>query len=301
MIRGKKYISDSECENIFREIGPVYNANTPENHPVVFTSDRDYMTAMSIFGICARMYRNIRIFAFQLMSNHIHFVIGGNEDVIHDFFDYYVSRLDKYFEGRVDFSEFKLKCFAINDLSYFRNAIVYNNRNGFVVNDHFTPFSYPWGSSGYFFMPMARRYSALAGKAIGNTQLRTLMHTRNCDALKDLKMVDGFVSPLEFCDIDTAESIFRDAKQYFYLISRKVEAYAEVAKSIGESLYFNDNDLYLAALKLAQELYGTKDLKTLTVVQKMETARRLHYDYNAGDKQLQRILKIGSDVLKAMF
>ena len=301
MIEGKRYFSASECENIFRKIGPVYNANTPENHPVVFASERDYMDAMSILAICARMYQDVRIFAFQLMSNHIHIVIGGNEDVILDFFDYFVSRLDKYFEGKVDFSEFKLKLFAINDLSYFRNAIVYNNRNGFIVNNHFTPFSYPWGSSRYFFLPMARRYSALAGKTIGITRLRTLMHTRNCDALKDLKMVDGFVSPLEFCDIDTAESIFRDAKQYFYLISRNVEAYAEVAKSIGESLYFNDNDLYQAAVKLALEQYGTKDLKTLNVIQKMEMARRMHYDYNAGDKQLQRILKIGSDILKAMF
>lgn len=301
MNEGKRYFSESECESIFRKIGPVYNANTPENHPVVFSSERDYMAAMSILAICTRMNPGIRIYAFQLMSNHIHMVIGGEEENVNDFFDYFVSRLDKHFEGKVDFGEFKLKLFPIGHLSYFRNAIVYNNRNGFVVNNHFTPFSYPWGSSGYFFLPIAKRYSALSGKAIGVTQLRTLMHTRNCDALKDLKMVDGYVSPIEFCEIDTAESVFRDAKQYFYLISRNVEAYAEVAKSIGESLFFNDNDLYQAAVKLVQEHFGTKDMNTLTVTQKMETARRLHYDYNASDKQLQRMLKIDADVLKAMF
>lgn len=301
MIEKKKCFSELECENIFRQIGPVYNANTPENHPVVFTSEQDYLSAMSILAVCARMYPDTRIFAFQLMSNHIHMVIGGDEEMIHEFFDYFVSRLDKYFEGKIDFGEFKLKLFRINNLSYFRNAIVYNNRNGFVVNNNVTPFSYPWGSSGYFFLPMARRYSALSGKAIGITQLRSLMHTRNCDSLKDLKLVDGHVSPFEFCDIDTSESVFRDAKQYFYLISRNVEAYAEVAKSLGESLFFNDNDLYQAAVKLSQDHFGTNNLNTLTVTQKMETARRLHYDYNASDKQLQRILKIDADVLKAMF
>lgn len=291
---------EEECEIVFRNSGPLFNANTPENHPLVFSILEDFMAGMSILAICAKMFPDIRIYSFQLMTNHIHLVIGGPEKKIEEFFNYFVDRLDWYFGGSLDLKNFKLKMFPIKDLSYLRNAIVYVNRNGSVVSYDTTPFSYPWGSSQFFFQPITARYYKLAGKSIGITSIRALMHTRSCDMLKDLKMVDGYISPLEFCDIQTAELFFRDARQYFYLISRKVESYLDVAKSIGEAVFYNDNDLYTAAVKIAKEQYSTHDLRTLPVSSKIEMARRLHYDYNASSKQLQRLLSLDQEVLSAI-
>lgn len=221
--------------------------------------------------------------------------------MIQGFFAFFVSRLEKYLGEGVDLSGFTLKLFPIEDLSYFRNAIAYVNRNGFVVNDDVTPFSYPWGSSQYFFQPMFCRYSEMLGEPIGMTSLRELVHSKKCDSLKLLKLVDGYISPLEFCEVTAAEQVFRDARQYFYCISRNVESYSAVAKSIGESIFYNDNDLYLAAVKLARERYASADLRTLTSSEKLDIARRLHYEYNAGDKQLHRLLKIDVAVLKSIF
>lgn len=297
----KRYRREEECESVFRSLGTLFNANTPENHPVVFSSDEHFKAGMSILAVCARMFVDVKIYAFQIMSNHIHLVLGGDRHNIQEFFSYYAGRLEKYFEGRLDFSEFKLKLFPVGDLQYMRNAIVYVNRNGFVVNNDVTPFSYPWGSSQYFFQPMAVRYAGVAGKSVGVAVLRSLMHTRSCDWCKNLMLVDGYISPLEFCDIATAENLFRDARQYFYVISRKVESYSNVAKSIGESIYYNDNDLYTAAVNLAVECYGTRDLRLLPANAKLEMAKRLHYDYNANGKQLQRMLSVDVNLLKALF
>ena len=295
-----RYRREYECESVFRRMETIFNANTPENHPVVFSTDEHFKAGMSILAVCAKMYPEIRIYAFQLMSNHIHLVVGGDRLRIQEFFAYFVERLDKYFEGRLDFSLFKLKLFPVEDLSYLRNAIVYVNRNGFVVNNNVTPFSYPWGSSPYFFQPLAGRYVQLTGKSIGNASLRALMHTKASDKFYYLKMVDGFVSPLEFLHIETAESIFRDAKQYFYLISRKVESYSEVAKSIGEAIYYNDNDMYMAAMKISTESYNCRDPKILPAAEKIELARRLYFDYNASEKQLQRLISIDANLLKVI-
>lgn len=290
-----------ECENVFRQMKQVYNANTPENHPLLFKTEQDYKSAMSILGVSAKLHPEVTIYTFQIMSNHIHLVIGGDVAMIHEFFSYFVDRLSKYFQGEVDLSAFILKLFPIQDLSYMRNAVVYVNRNGSVVNNDVTPFSYPWGSNRYFFHPLAKRYDELFGKSIGLDAVRALMHSRKCDSLKVMKMVDGYISPLEFCDVKTAEMIFRDAKQYFYFISRKVEAYSEVAKSIGEAIFFNDNDLYTAAVKLSAKLYDSTNLRTLTADEKLELAKRMHYDYNASDKQIQRLLNISPHLLKALF
>ena len=96
----KRYRREEECEVLFRRMGTVFNANTPENHPVVFSSDEQFKAGMSILALCARMFDDVRIYAFQLMSNHIHLVVGGDRLRIQEFFAYFVGRLDKYFEGR---------------------------------------------------------------------------------------------------------------------------------------------------------------------------------------------------------
>lgn len=301
MIKKTFYSREQECSDLFYSFSRVYNAATPENHPLVFKTDEDFCAGMSILAVCAKMFPHIRIFAFQLMSNHVHFVVVGDETGIQEFFAYFKERLGKHFGGQVDLSQFQLKLFLISDLQYFRNAIVYANRNGFVVNDNVTPFSYPWGTSPYFFQPLLVRLARSSAKPIGVVQLRQLMHSRSADAYKDTMTIDGYASPLEFCDIASAEGCFRDAKHYFYLISRNIESYSNVAKSLGESIYYTDNDLFASAQKKAIEQFGSKDLQTLTASQKIELARYLHYNYNAGDNQLQRMLRIDLEVLKALF
>ena len=256
---------------------------------------------MSILGISALMNREIQIYAFQLMSNHIHLVIGGDEQQIMSFFNYFVDRLEYCFPGRLDLKQFKLKLFQIEDIAYFRNSIVYVNRNGFVVNSNVTPFSYPWGTSICFFQPIVSKYFKLGGMAIGTRKIRNLMHTKNADSLSDTLIIDGYVPPLEFCKVSMAELVFRDAKQYFYLISRKIETYASIAKSIGEYVFYSDSDLFLAASKIAKDTFGAAELNALTAQQKIELAKRLHFDYNASEKQLQRLLKIDKNILNSMF
>jgi len=296
----RKFNKEEYCEIAFRKEGTLFNANTPENHPLVFTTSEDFNAGMSILAVCAKTFSDIKIYTFQLMSNHIHLIVGGDQKITMEFFSYYVSRLDKYFEHKRDFSGFKLKLLQITDLTYLRNAIVYVNRNGFVVNNDVTPFSYPWGSSLYYFQPVAVRYAQVAGRPMGVIPLRNLMHTRSCDRFKDMKVVDGHISPLEFCEITTGERFFRDAKQYFYNISRKVERYADVARSIGEAIYYNDNDLFTAALKITMEQYGAHDLKTLPISAKIELSRHLHFDYNASAKQLQRLLSVDAELLTSI-
>lgn len=295
------YYREQVCTDTFNSLGQVYNACTSENHPLIFITEEDFKTGMSILGISALMNREIQIYAFQLMSNHIHLVIGGDEQQIMSFFNYFVDRLEYCFPGRLDLKQFKLKLFQIEDIAYFRNSIVYVNRNGFVVNSNVTPFSYPWGTSICFFQPIVSKYFKLGGMAIGTRKIRNLMHTKNADSLSDTLIIDGYVPPLEFCKVSMAELVFRDAKQYFYMISRNVETYSKIAKLLGESIYYNDNDLYIAATKIAKEQFESKDLNTLTAGQKIELAKQLHFEYNAGDKQLQRMLKINENILKSLF
>ena len=80
-----------------------------------------------------------------------------------------------------------------------------------------------------------------------------------------------------------------------------MESFSEIAKSIGETVFYSDSDLFLVANKYAKTNYGTSRLSDLDSRQKIELAKKLHYDYNAGDKQLQRLLRLSQDVVDALF
>jgi len=296
--------SEQKCLNVFGSLDNTYNAYTPENHTIIFTNDEDFKAGLCILGVCVLLFPGIRLFTFELMSNHLHLVISGEESEIDAFFQLFKDRLRKYLEGTGRFmslSDFKLTKKPICDLKYMRNAIVYTNRNGFVVNPGHTPFSYPWGANPFYFQPMVKDYAAIAGKPMKAIELRKILHGKIGDGIKTLLQINGVVMATAFCDISTGESLFRDARHYFYSVSRNVEAYAEIAKSIGESVYYTDDDLYLITKKLSEKLYDTLDPTMLNSESKIDLANKLHFEYNAGDKQIQRFLKLPANILAGLF
>ena len=298
------FAMEQECEVLFRSLIPVYNACTSENFPLVFASDEDYKAGMSILAISAGLFPRVKILSFQLMSNHAHFVISGDAEYILEFFSFFRGRLAMWLDekgGSREARGFDLKLFPIEDLDYLRNAVAYVNRNGSIVNDAFTPLSYPWGTSAYMFQPLTERYISACGRALGVREMRSLMHSKCADCLKSVIAVDGYASPLSFCDIRLAESLFRNARQYFYTVSKKVEAFSRISKMIGEMVCFTDNDIFIAATEIANRKYGIKKLVALPAGSRIELARCLHYDYNAGDKQIQRLLKLDLNLVRSLF
>jgi len=296
--------SERICSDVFNSLGPTFHCFTSENHPVIFENENDYKAGMCILAVCVLLHPGLRVYTFQLMSNHIHLAISGDPDEIDELFRYFKERIRKYLEGidRYDsLCDFKLKQVQINDLDNLRNVIAYINRNGFVANQNCSPFSYPWGANTFYYQPTLRKFTSRLGVPIKTSTLRSILHSKKCDSVKTLSHIDGIVSATSFCDIETGESLFRNARHYFYCVSRNVESYAQISKTIGESIFYTDEDLYMICRQLSEKQYNISDPKQLNSESKIKLALELHREYNAGDKQIQRILKIPSSVLASLF
>ena len=114
-------------------------------------------------------------------------------------------------------------------------------------------------------------------------------------------MLDGYASPMSFCNIDAGEKLFRNATHYFREISRNVEASKRIAAEIGERLYYNDDDLFAVVLRICKEQYKLPSPGMLSSQAKIEVAKQMHFDYNAGNKQIARILKMDRAVVDSLF
>jgi hypothetical protein len=80
-----------------------------------------------------------------------------------------------------------------------------------------------------------------------------------------------------------------------------VEGYKDIAQMLGDSVFYTDDELYLIVRQICRDRYGNARPEILTLDQKIEFARMLHYDYKASNKQIQRMLRIEDRIIATLF
>lgn len=296
---------DDYCESVFYESGPFWHLCTPGDlSGILFREKEDYVFGMNLVALCAAKFiGRIRILTFQIMSNHVHLVLTGSRDDIVLFFGEFSRRLRRYLASGNDISDYKgfaPNIFQIADLSYLRNVIAYVNRNGYLIDAGSTPFSYPWGANTYFFNPIAK---SLPHDSVGRLSVkskRKLFRTHDFEIPDTYYMQGEYVSPLSYTYIDMAEDFYRNAHHYFNLVSRRVETFSNIAKELGDRITYTDDELFTAVCSLSAKKFESAP-RTLDKYQKMEIAKELHFNYNASNKQIKRVLRLDETVLDSMF
>ena len=272
---------------------------------VIFRTKAHYVSAMNLVARCAWDCPDIQIVTFEIMSNHVHFIVCGEEAKILTFFDLFRRRLMRYFSGtgeKPDFSQFKCrKLIPVETLESMRNQICYTNRNNFVADPGQTPFSYPYGANGYYFHTgMKQRVDSRFGD-LEVKKKRELLHSRSTGYPDNFTIVDGCISPVNYCRLDIGEGVFRDARHYFYKLSKNVESFKDIAAIIGDAIFYTDDELSGVLFTICREKYGDRRISALNKDEKLALAKVLHYDYNADNSQLARMLKLDLEVVRQLF
>lgn len=271
---------------------------------IIFESPADYEFGI-VAAATAAYDSDVRIITFELMSNHVHFIVCcKNSYGAEQFLNLYKKRLARYFRENkkiIDLSSFSSEPIAIESLESLRNQIAYTNRNNFVIDPNQTPFSYPYGANAYYFNPFAK---SIQGRPFGTLSLRgkmRLLHSKETD-YPDKYLVSGnSILPPSFCDIELGESVFRDARHYMYKITRDVESYKELASMLSDVEYYTDDELVGIVYSLCREKYDSDKPTLLTVQQKEELARILHFEYHADNRKISRLLKYPIQILNEKY
>lgn len=295
---------ENMCQTRFTEAGNCFHICSQENHPVIFHNKLECTAAMNIMAYVAIMFQDIRIYTFEIMDNHIHILASGDRSRIEQFLHTLVMKMAAIPELKASSSDIKrliFKIILVESLDNFRNVIAYINRNGFVVSADYSPFSYPWGANRYFFNEEAKLRFQESGQIATYRQKRHMFHSDLISELKDIIILDGYVSPMNYCHISDAESVYRSSRHYFQSVSRNIESAKDIAKTIGESIFYSDEDLFSYVASLCSKQYRKPSIQLLSKDEKTEIARVLHYDYNAGNKQISRILKLEIEIVNQLF
>ena len=288
------------CETAFQTHSPYWHLCTPGNlSGVIFRDEADFIFGMNLMAWCASRHENVSVLTFALMSNHIHLVCSCSESELLCFFSDFKRRLHRYLSDKnSDLHGFNPGIISIENLRSLRNAIVYVNRNGYVINPEHTPFSYPW-SAGRTFFNHRQKGAAISGLSVA--ERRRLFKCRDCDVPNEYELLGGHISPHSFCDILTAESFFRDAHQYLSLLTKNVEAMEEMAALMKDSVYLTDDEIFTAVINFSREAFKISSIRQLNGNQKRELARKMHFSYHSSNEQIRRILGLDRYEVDSLF
>ena len=302
------------CEQNFRKHKHYWHLYTDgQASEIIFRSAEEMKIGMNLWGICSLQSMDIKQFTFELMNNHMHCILAGEKEDCVKMFDTYKARLWRCLSrsGRtIDMSCFECRLIEITSLQSLRNEIIYANRNGFVVRPDCTPFSYPWGAGACFFNPFLKLLPSVLYDDLTIREKRKICHSYAVDILPDMihqpavrqvRVLDGVILPSCYCDVAEAESMFRSAHHYFQLLTRKYEAYGEIAARLHENVFIADEEMYSAVCALCMKYYGVKNPGQLSAKDRVEVARRMRQDFNASNRQIQKILKLDASIVAELF
>ena len=284
------------CKATFRSGEPYWHAYTSgKESPLIFSQEEDFMFVMNLIAQAVALFPEVRIIAFEVMNNHFHFVVSSEEKAVLAFWEFISKRLARVFPLK---KGLKVTLKPIGDLVALRNNIVYTNRNGYVASPAHTPFSYPWGTGRYYFLDWPR------GKALAQIFVddrRKLFRCRTPMLPGEWEVVGGYVAPWSYCSVKFGMAMFRDAHHYFVMISKNVEAYADLAVELDDGEFLTDTELFARLSVLVRSDYDVSSIKDLTKPQRFDLARKLRYEFRSSNGQIRRVLGLSQYEIDSIF
>ena len=256
-----------------------------------FLDDDDFKTGMNYVATVAFLL-GVRVIAFILMSNHVHFVLECTREQAVRFITEFKRLYSRYLNQKhgtkellrdngVDIQELRL-----GDESLER-AIAYIQMNCVAANICLEPAAYPWGTGRTFFQVSAKR-----GQCLGTLSARKknkLLHSKMILPAGWMLGEDGYILPESYVPVKFVESLFRSPRRMQYFLQNSSKAKRVLDRIEKDLPAFRDQVILAAIPDLCHSLFQKRSIEELDIPQKTELARQIRYRFSADIHQIARV------------
>lgn len=260
-----------------------------------FRDEEDFKVAMNYIAILAAQRPEVVILAFILMSNHVHFVLKGEQSAVVDFINEFKRRYSMYLRKKYDSIEFlrhnKLDVHPVSyDFEAVEKAIAYVQMNPVAANICSNPTQYPWGTGNTFF----NSTESIGTRIIDMTRRAVIRTLRSeIDVLPSNWIIaqDGYIIPQNYVDVRGVESLFRTPKRmnYFLNSSSKAKKRIEADENLPA---FKDQTILAALSDLFQTLFHKHSFNQLTFEEQKEAVKQIRFRFSTDPNQIARVCGI---------
>lgn len=261
---------------------------------VIFKKEEDFIFGMN--GVAVYSFKfGIKVLAFCLMDNHMHFILWCSEEDCRSFMYHLKRRLSAI----ADLKEADVYIKSIEDNEYLKRAICYVLRNPSVADRKLLPGCYRWGSGNLYFTKgnMPERPAARLSD-LNLRDYRRILRTREQMPRSYTITEDGMVCPACYVCYDAVERLFGTSLAMLYFLARNESMEMELTEELLRKYRYTDMELAESVKTLCRQMFGREEPEMLTVENRCQLAVSLRKRYGVGVKQAARLAGIDPDLLK---
>ncbi len=274
---------------------------------ILFENVASYVAGMNRVATCyvkCSINHPVRIFAFCLMDNHVHFILYGCEDDCIYFMDLFKKLTEMWLNnhstnGRPH-KNWEIGHWLIKDKEALVEKISYVLRNPAVAGMPYSPFGYPWGSGSILFSDISE--IKMNCRRIDSFSIREKKRLFNSHVEYPddwLVQRNGCIWPGCYIDFKSVEKLYQSALKCLYEMNKRVEESVNM-EMLSDSISLPDGEVLEKGKEISNELFDTVVLKDLSIKQRVAVGKQIHKDLGASVKQISRILGIKPEDLKML-
>ena len=269
---------------------------------LLFRDEEDYIYGINTLALILLQFPGVVVYAFTLMSNHIHLLLGGPKEQCEAYYDAVMHRLSLWLKkkyglsGVVPYGEGRREVVDVKGLEHFIIEVLYLLRNPFKARICY-PGDYPWSSVRMYF---AKRGQMTGRKASTFTvrELRRILKT-NIRIPGNWEITEsGMVIP-HFVNWKAVEKAFgNDEAIFLRRMMEPVEARHNQLSGLPMELKFSDQEIAARVRSICQNELNVKDHRQLSAKELLRLCRTLSMRFGTSAEQLQRVLGVDKTMLE---
>lgn len=285
------------------------NGNDARNFII---SKDEFKAAMNRVAVCTFLCK-VKAVAVTIEDTHPHFLLKGRAENIYSFAIMYPKMTIRYIarhRGSSDGVKLKLETYLISDEAYLKNAAAYIIVQPTKDGKPILPYDYLYGTGALYFrqkgsiLPWDHDFNGhLYEKApLGTLPIhaqRNICNTKTAMPA-DWIVVNGFIHPACYIDIECLESIYKTHNCYraFTASSKAQDESIRSTMAAIHGVSIDDIEARRICSETSLRLYNSHSTKMLSVTQRLDLARELRRSYHLSFRQLSTLVKLSEDELR---
>lgn len=272
----------------------------------LFEDKQAFIAGMNIVALCI-LKCNVRILAFCLMDNHVHFILYGTLYECQRFRDRFIHKYAIWHSNRYSCKAFERLDFDIKlmeDERYILNSIAYALRNSIAAGYCWCPEDYQWSSGGlYFRLPEKMDEITFGWKHISDLTIREQRRQFQTQVIipSEWKITpEGYIWPGNYVDYKMVEKLFRTPKSFTHFMGQSKEEEINRSLGINDKVALPDMELREKAVTLCLRMFRTTNLRRLDAQMRIRLAKELRKEYLCSPKQIARIIHLDPKYVKEL-
>ena len=282
---------------------PCFQINSKKlEKELLFRDEEDYIHGMNTIALILLQFPTVVAYAFVLMSNHIHLLLGGQKEDCEAFYDAVIHRLSLWLKrkygltGIVPYGEKNRITVAVNGLEHFIIEVLYVLRNPFKAKICF-PGDYQWSSFSMYFSSRGRMTGRRASTYTAR-ELRKILKT-NIHIPGEFEITpEGMIIP-NFVAWKVVEKAFGgDEAEFLRKLMEPIEMRHNQLSGLPMELKFSDQEIAARVQTLCKnELHVDSHLQ-LSQKELFRLCRTLSIRFGTSPDQLQRVVGVDKTKLE---